>query len=116
MDPPALAVSREHQLPALHFVGKVEPLFLLAAGFGAECRDQSLTVGFYVDRAIDQHIATEGGKIVGEYRATGQVAPIRKLRHFSEIAHLDKGVKADGIFWADFGESLGEKFNEWLLQ
>ena len=31
-------------------------------------------------------------------------------------AHLDKGVKADGVFWADFGESLGEKFNEWLLK
>ena len=31
-------------------------------------------------------------------------------------AHLDKGLKADGIFWADYGESLGEKFNEWLLQ
>ncbi|PCI41750.1 MAG: spermidine/putrescine ABC transporter substrate-binding protein [Rhodospirillaceae bacterium] len=31
-------------------------------------------------------------------------------------SHLDKGVKADGIFWADFGESLGEKFNEWLLK
>ncbi len=31
-------------------------------------------------------------------------------------SHVDKGIKADGIFWADFGESLGEKFNEWLLQ
>ena len=31
-------------------------------------------------------------------------------------AHIDIGLKADGIFWADFGESLGEKFNEWLLQ
>jgi putative spermidine/putrescine transport system substrate-binding protein len=31
-------------------------------------------------------------------------------------AHVDEGIKADGIFWADFGESLGEKFNEWLLQ
>ena len=31
-------------------------------------------------------------------------------------AHTDEGVKADGIFWADYGESLGEKFNEWLLQ
>ena len=30
-------------------------------------------------------------------------------------AHIDKGLKADGIFWADYGESLGEKFNEWLL-
>ena len=31
-------------------------------------------------------------------------------------AHIDKGLKANGIFWADFGESLGEKFNQWLLQ
>ena len=31
-------------------------------------------------------------------------------------SHIEKGVKADGIFWADFGESLGEKFNEWLLK
>ena len=31
-------------------------------------------------------------------------------------SHLDQGVKADGIFWADYGESLGEKFNEWLLK
>ncbi|MHA1547962.1 MAG: ABC transporter substrate-binding protein, partial [Alphaproteobacteria bacterium] len=31
-------------------------------------------------------------------------------------AHIDEGLKADGIFWADFGESRGEKFNEWLLR
>lgn len=31
-------------------------------------------------------------------------------------AHINDGLKADGIFWADFGETLGEKFNEWLLQ
>ncbi len=31
-------------------------------------------------------------------------------------AHLDKGLKADGVFWMDFGESLGEKFKEWLLK
>lgn len=31
-------------------------------------------------------------------------------------SHLDEGLKANGIFWADFGESLGEKFNEWLLK
>lgn len=30
--------------------------------------------------------------------------------------HVDRGIKADGIFWADYGETLGEKFNEWLLQ
>ncbi|MCW3782361.1 ABC transporter substrate-binding protein [Defluviimonas salinarum] len=31
-------------------------------------------------------------------------------------AHLDQGLKADGIFWADFGETLGERFNEWMLK
>lgn len=31
-------------------------------------------------------------------------------------SHIDQGLKADGIFWADYGESLGEKFNEWLLK
>lgn len=31
-------------------------------------------------------------------------------------SHVDKGIKADGIFWADYGENLGEKFNEWLLR
>ncbi|MEM7023864.1 MAG: ABC transporter substrate-binding protein [Pseudomonadota bacterium] len=31
-------------------------------------------------------------------------------------AHIDEGLKADGVFWADYGETLGERFNEWLLQ
>jgi putative spermidine/putrescine transport system substrate-binding protein len=31
-------------------------------------------------------------------------------------AHLAKGFRADGIFWADYGEALGERFNEWLLK
>ncbi len=30
-------------------------------------------------------------------------------------AHLDEGLKADPVFWADYGESLGEKYNQWLL-
>ncbi|MHA2937042.1 ABC transporter substrate-binding protein [Vibrio sp. RC27] len=31
-------------------------------------------------------------------------------------SHLDEGLKASSLFWADYGESLGEKFNEWLLK
>ena len=38
------------------------------------------------------------------------------VRQDLPTAHIDKGLKADGIFWADFGESLGEKFNQWLLK
>lgn len=31
-------------------------------------------------------------------------------------AHLAEGLQAGSEFWADYGESLGEKFNEWLLK
>lgn len=31
-------------------------------------------------------------------------------------SHVDKGMQVDSVFWADYGESLGEKFNEWLLK
>ncbi len=31
-------------------------------------------------------------------------------------SHLDEGMQSSGVFWADYGESLGEKFNEWLLK
>jgi len=31
-------------------------------------------------------------------------------------AHLDKGLKVSSAFWADYGETLGEKFNEWMLK
>ena len=35
---------------------------------------------------------------------------------FLPSSHIDKGLKADGVFWADFGETLGEQFNQWLLR
>ena len=31
-------------------------------------------------------------------------------------SHTDEGLKASSAYWADYGESLGEKFNEWLLK
>ncbi|HUH88549.1 MAG TPA: ABC transporter substrate-binding protein [Pusillimonas sp.] len=31
-------------------------------------------------------------------------------------AHMDEGVQVDPVFWADYGETLSEKFNEWLLK
>jgi putative spermidine/putrescine transport system substrate-binding protein len=30
-------------------------------------------------------------------------------------AHIDEGTKVDGLFWADYGDTLAEKFNQWLL-
>lgn len=30
-------------------------------------------------------------------------------------AHIDEGTQIDGLFWADYGETLSEKFNQWLL-
>lgn len=52
----------------------------------------------------------------GPTRVSAQALLPEAIKQDLPTAHLDEGVKADGIFWADFGESLGEKFNEWLLQ
>ncbi len=52
----------------------------------------------------------------GPTRASSQALLPESVKQDLPTAHLDEGLKADGIFWADYGESLGEKFNEWLLQ
>ena len=52
----------------------------------------------------------------GPTRRSGAALVDPAITNDLPTAHIDKGIKADGIFWADFGESLGEKFNEWLLQ
>jgi putative spermidine/putrescine transport system substrate-binding protein len=52
----------------------------------------------------------------GPTRKSAQALLPEEIKQDLPTAHLDEGVKADGIFWADYGESLGEKFNEWLLQ
>ena len=52
----------------------------------------------------------------GPTRKSAQALIPEDLRESLPSAHTEEGVKADGVFWADYGESLGEKFNEWLLQ
>ncbi|MCR9087727.1 MAG: ABC transporter substrate-binding protein [Rhodobacteraceae bacterium] len=52
----------------------------------------------------------------GPTRRSAQALLPEDVKQDLPTAHLDEGLKADGIFWADYGESLGEKFNEWLLQ
>ncbi|SFI32737.1 ABC transporter substrate-binding protein [Jannaschia pohangensis] len=52
----------------------------------------------------------------GPTRRSAQALLPESVKQDLPTAHLDVGLKADGIFWADYGETLGEKFNEWLLQ
>ena len=52
----------------------------------------------------------------GPTRRSAQALLPESVKQGLPTAHIDEGLKADGIFWADYGESLGEKFNEWLLQ
>ncbi|WP_299010191.1 ABC transporter substrate-binding protein [uncultured Shewanella sp.] len=35
---------------------------------------------------------------------------------FLPTTHMKQGLKADSLFWSDYGESLGVKFNHWLLK
>ena len=39
-----------------------------------------------------------------------------KVIPFLPSSHMSKGVKVDSLFWSDYGESLGVKFNQWLLK
>lgn len=52
----------------------------------------------------------------GPTRKSSQALLPDSVKKDLPTAHLEEGLKADGIFWADYGESLGEKFNEWLLK
>ena len=52
----------------------------------------------------------------GPTRRSGSALVDPAITEDLPTAHIDEGIKADGIFWADFGESLGEKFTEWLLK
>ncbi|WP_298772374.1 ABC transporter substrate-binding protein [uncultured Shewanella sp.] len=35
---------------------------------------------------------------------------------FLPTSHIKQGLKANSLFWSDYGESLGVKFNQWLLK
>ncbi|WP_299010194.1 ABC transporter substrate-binding protein [uncultured Shewanella sp.] len=35
---------------------------------------------------------------------------------FLPTTHTKQGLKADSLFWSDYGGSLGGKFNQWLLE
>lgn len=52
----------------------------------------------------------------GPTRKSSQALVDPKVLPHLPSSHLDKGMKADSVFWADYGETLGEKFNEWLLK
>ena len=52
----------------------------------------------------------------GPTRASSNALIDPEVVPYLPTSHLDVGVKADSVFWADYGASLGEKFNEWLLQ
>ena len=35
---------------------------------------------------------------------------------FLPTSHIKQGLKADSLFWSDYGGSLGVRFNQWLLE
>ena len=52
----------------------------------------------------------------GPSRRSGAALVDPRINSELPTAHIEEGIKVDGIFWADYGETLGERFNEWLLQ
>ena len=81
---------------------------------GTDKLDKALEFVSYATRTVP--LSGMQDVAYGPTRKSAQALLPEEVKQDLPTAHLDKGVKADGIFWADFGESLGEKFNEWLLQ
>lgn len=52
----------------------------------------------------------------GPARKSSQALVDPKVLPYLPTTHLEHSLKADSVFWADYGEILGEKFNEWLLK
>lgn len=77
----------------------------------------------YLDEALDFVAFTTGTTPLAGFEDVAY-GPARRsslalvdpaVRTHMPSAHLDIGLQADSLFWADYGESLGETFNEWLL-
>ncbi len=52
----------------------------------------------------------------GPARKSSQALVDPKILPYLPTTYLDGSLKANSVFWADYGETLGEKFNEWLLK
>jgi putative spermidine/putrescine transport system substrate-binding protein len=52
----------------------------------------------------------------GPPRASSMALVAKDIVADLPTSHLKEGRRVDSVFWADYGESLGEKFNEWLLK
>ncbi len=52
----------------------------------------------------------------GPPRHSSQALLDPKVKPYLPSTHVDVGLRADGNFWSDYGEALGERFNQWLLK
>ena len=93
--------------------GHVYDLDVWAVMEGTEKKEAALDFVKFATRTVP--LSGMQDVAYGPTRKSAQALLPEDVKQDLPTAHLDKGLKADGVFWADFGESLGEKFNEWLL-
>lgn len=79
-------------------------------------KNKALALDFIVHATQSKPLAGMADVAYGPPRDSSAAYVDPSVVPFLPTSHTEKGVKADGIFWADYGESLGEKFNEWLLR
>lgn len=94
--------------------GNVFDLDVWAVVKGAPNRDKALEFVAFATSTVP--LSGMQDVAYGPTRRSGAALVDPAITDELPTAHLDEGIKADGIFWADYGESLGERFNEWLLQ
>ncbi len=94
--------------------GNVFDLDVWAVVKGAPNRDKALEFVAFATSTVP--LSGMQDVAYGPTRRSGAALVDPSITDELPTAHIDEGIKADGIFWADYGETLGERFNEWLLQ
>lgn len=94
--------------------GNVYDLDVWSIMAGTDKKDQAMEFVKFATRTVP--LSGMQDVAYGPTRKSAQALIPAEMQDSLPSAHTGEGLKADGIFWADFGESLGEKFNEWLLQ
>ena len=94
--------------------GNVYDLDVWSVMKGTDQLDAALDFVSYATRTVP--LSGMQDVAYGPTRKSAQALIPDDVKDFLPSAHTAEGIKADGIFWADYGESLGEKFNEWLLK
>ena len=107
------AIVKEDQPFEIVWDGQVWDYAVFIVPNGAPNSDKALDYVRYATSAkalarLVEHIAYPPS------RASGVALISDEYQAYLPTSYLDKGIRADVEFWADYGDQLNERFNSWL--